>query len=180
MRELCTMCIEMHSHNRRCRSKRGASRASRLSLLIPLLFSIALFKLFLSFFSLSLSMFLSSSLFFPTFPRFLGIHAKPRRKGLIGFRPSRHANDRIPFPWFGPAERRGASRCTIFQRESHYATRVYGQKIVFRFSGPIAAPKDSTRPLLLRKLFLIERGKRICNGNLAMFQCRRNEINVSL
>lgn len=172
MRELCTMCIEMHSHNRRCRSKRGASRASRLSLLIPLLFSIALFKLFLSPFSLflSLSMFLSSLLFFPTFPRFLGIHAKPRRKGLIGFRPSRHAND---------AERRGASRCTIFQRESHYATRVYGQKIVFRFSGPIAAPKDSARPLL-RKLFLIERGKRICNGNLAMFQCRRNEINVSL
>lgn len=27
-----------------------------------------------------------------------------------------------------------------------WETRVYGQKIVFRFSGPIAAPKDSARP----------------------------------
>lgn len=154
MRELCTMCIEMHSHNRRCRSKRGASRASRLSLLIPLLFSIALFKLcsspcFLSF-SLSLSpssTFLSSSLLFPTFPRFLGIHAKPRRKGLIGFRPSRHANDRIPFPWFGPAD------------AMHLVARSSNES---RITRPCMRPKDrvaskgSARPLL-RKLFLIEK-----------------------
>lgn len=151
MRELCTMCIEMHSHNRRCRSKRGASRASRLSLLIPLLFSIALFKLFLSLFSLlSLSpssTFLSSSLLFPTFPRFLGIHAKPRRKGLIGFRPSRHANDRIPFPWFGPAD------------AMHLVARSSNES---RITRPCMRPEDrvaskgSARPLL-RKLFLIER-----------------------
>lgn len=152
MRELCTMCIEMHSHNRRCRSKRGASRASRLSLLIPLLFSIALFKLFLSLFSLLLSLspsstFLSSSLLFPTFPRFLGIHAKPRRKGLIGFRPSRHANDRIPFPWFGPAD------------AMHLVARSSNES---RITRPCMRPKDrvaskgSVRPLL-RKLFLIER-----------------------
>lgn len=152
MRELCTMCIEMHSHNRRCRSKRGASRASRLSLLIPLLFSIALFKLFLSLFSLLLflspsSTFLSSSLLFPTFPRFLGIHAKPRRKGLIGFRPSRHANDRIPFPWFGPAD------------AMHLVARSSNES---RITRPCMRPKDrvaskgSARPLL-RKLFLIER-----------------------
>lgn len=152
MRELCTMCIEMHSHNRRCRSKRGASRASRLSLLIPLLFSIALFKLFLSLFSLLLSLspsstFLSSSLLFPTFPRFLGIHAKPRRKGLIGFRPSRHANDRIPFPWFGPAD------------AMHLVARSSNES---RITRPCMRPKDrvaskgSARPLL-RKLFLIER-----------------------
>lgn len=146
------MCIEMHSHNRRCRSKRGASRASRLSLLIPLLFSIALFKLFLSLFSLLLSLspsstFLSSSLLFPTFPRFLGIHAKPRRKGLIGFRPSRHANDRIPFPWFGPAD------------AMHLVARSSNES---RITRPCMRPKDrvaskgSVRPLL-RKLFLIER-----------------------
>lgn len=146
------MCIEMHSHNRRCRSKRGASRASRLSLLIPLLFSIALFKLFLSLFSLLLSLspsstFLSSSLLFPTFPRFLGIHAKPRRKGLIGFRPSRHANDRIPFPWFGPAD------------AMHLVARSSNES---RITRPCMRPKDrvaskgSARPLL-RKLFLIER-----------------------
>lgn len=152
MRELCTMCIEMHSHNRRCRSKRGASRASRLSLLIPLLFSIALFKLFLSLFSLLLSLspsstFLSSSLLFPTFPRFLGIHAKPRRKGLIGFRPSRHANDRIPFPWFGPAD------------AMHLVARSSNES---RITRPCMRPKDrvaskgSARPFL-RKLFLIER-----------------------
>lgn len=152
MRELCTMCIEMHSHNRRCRSKRGASRASRLSLLIPLLFSIALFKLFLSLFSLLLSLspsstFLSSSLLFPTFPRFLGIHAKPRRKGLIGFRPSRHANDRIPFPWFGPAD------------AMHLVARSSNES---RITRPCMRPKDrvaskgSARPLL-RKLFLIEK-----------------------
>lgn len=152
MRELCTMCIEMHSHNRRCRSKRGASRASRLSLLIPLLFSIALFKLFLSLFSLLLSLspsstFLSSSLLFPTFPRFLGIHAKPRRKGLIGFRPSRHANDRIPFPWFGPAD------------AMHLVARSSNES---RITRPCMRPEDrvaskgSARPLL-RKLFLIER-----------------------
>lgn len=152
MRELCTMCIEMHSHNRRCRSKRGASRASRLSLLIPLLFSIALFKLFLSLFSLLLSLspsstFLSFSLLFPTFPRFLGIHAKPRRKGLIGFRPSRHANDRIPFPWFGPAD------------AMHLVARSSNES---RITRPCMRPEDrvaskgSARPLL-RKLFLIER-----------------------
>lgn len=152
MRELCTMCIEMHSHNRRCRSKRGASRASRLSLLIPLLFSIALFKLFLSLFSLLLSLspsstFLSSSLLFPTFPRFLGIHAKPRRKGLIGFRPSRHANDRIPFPWFGSAD------------AMHLVARSSNES---RITRPCMRPKDrvaskgSARPLL-RKLFLIEK-----------------------
>lgn len=152
MRELCTMCIEMHSHNRRCRSKRGASRASRLSLLIPLLFSIALFKLFLSLFSLLLSLspsstFLSSSLLFPTFPRFLGIHAKPRRKGLIGFRPSRHANDRISFPWFGPAD------------AMHLVARSSNES---RITRPCMRPKDrvaskgSARPLL-RKLFLIEK-----------------------
>lgn len=152
MRELCTMCIEMHSHNRRCRSKRGASRASRLSLLIPLLFSIALFKLFLSLFSLLLSLspsstFLSSSLLFPTFPRFLGIHAKPRRKGLIGFRPSRHANDRIPFPWFGPAD------------AMHLVARSSNES---RITRPCMRPKDrvaskgSAQPLL-RKLFLIEK-----------------------
>ena len=152
MRELCTMCIEMHSHNRRCRSKRGASRASRLSLLIPLLFSIALFKLFLSLFSLLLSLspsstFLSSSLLFPTFPRFLGIHAKPRRKGLIGFRPSRHANDRIPFPWFGPAD------------AMHLVARSSNES---RITRPCMRPEDrvaskgSAQPLL-RKLFLIEK-----------------------
>ena len=55
--------------------------------------------------SLSLSLFLrscatcfASLLCLPAFPQFLGIRTKPRCKGLIGFRPPRHANDRIPFP----------------------------------------------------------------------------------
>lgn len=166
MRELCTMCIEMHSHNRRCRSKRGA----RTELVACPSSSLFCFQshysnCFLSLLPLSLS--LSSSLSFPTFPRFLGIH-HPRNlggKGLIGFRPSRHANDRIPFPW--------SARCTIIQRESRYACTRYGRKIVFRFSGTIAS-KGSARPLFW-KLFLIER---ISNGNLAMFYHGRNEINV--
>lgn len=162
------MCIEMHSHNRRCRSKTSANGASRLSFLIPLLFSIVLFKLFLSVHvapsrasSLSLSLFLSASLCtfvflrvsLPAFPRFLSIHTKPRCKRLIGLRPPRDANDRIPFPRFGPVD---AVHLVARSSNENRITRhgVYDRKIVFRLSNSQPDCSERTCPItLLRSNF---------------------------
>lgn len=111
--------------------------------------------------SLTLSLFLSASLCtfvflrvsLPAFPRFLSIHTKPRCKRLIGLRPPRDANDRIPFPRFGPVD---AMHLVARSSNENRITRrgVYDRKIVFRLSDSQPDCSERTCPItLLRSNF---------------------------